>query len=60
MSSYGTEEEVIFVGQKIVEEGKIIARRLEEEISPQSPESTEPTPQQKNSLDSPTIRKKIS
>ena len=30
MLNYGTEEEITFVRQKIVEEGKIIARRLEE------------------------------
>ena len=36
MLNYGTEEEITFVRQKIVEEGKILARRLEET----APEST--------------------
>ena len=50
---------VTFVQEKIVEEGKIIARRLEEEIPPQLPESTEPSQQQKNSLDPPNKKRKL-
>ena len=40
--TYSNDEKIIFVRQKIVEEGKMIARRLEET----TPESMEPSQQQ--------------
>ena len=46
MLNYCTEEEATFVQQRVVEEGKLIARRLEEDIPAsltQSSESTEPS-----------------
>ena len=46
--TYCADEGATFVWQNIVEEGKLIARRLEQEIAPsliQSSESTEPSQQ---------------
>ena len=58
MLNYSTEEEITFVRQKIVEGGKIIATRLEEEIPPQSSESTEPS-QLQSKIPHKHLKKKI-
>ena len=43
MLNYCTEEEAILVQQNVVEEGKLIARRPEEEINPSLTQSSEST-----------------
>ena len=54
MLTYSNDQEITFVQQKIVEEGKIIAKRLEET----APVSTEPSQQQQD-FDPPKKKRKL-
>ena len=56
MLSYGSEDEITVVRQTMVEEGKVIARRLEEEMPP---EPTQPSQQQEPQPQPPTKKRKL-
>ena len=60
MLSYRSEDEITVVRQTMVEEGKVIARRLEEEMPPEHvTEPTQPSQQQEPQPQPPTKKRKL-